>query len=107
MHPIWKLCLNGEEIGRVTITDGDGPWLSGTLHSTPALEAMRPLFQRELELCEWDDDWQEWERAYFAIRRTRLELVPPDRKAVAEFLLHIDGDRAWFRWSDEPFDDGG
>ncbi|MEU0206200.1 hypothetical protein [Streptomyces canus] len=20
-------------------------------------------------------------------------------------LLHIEGDRAWFRWSDEPFDE--
>ncbi|MDK0524423.1 hypothetical protein [Streptomyces sp. ML-6] len=23
---------------------------------------------------------------------------------VAEFLLHIEGDRAWFRWNDEPFE---
>jgi hypothetical protein len=25
--------------------------------------------------------------------------------AVAEFLLHIQGDQAWWRWSYEPFDD--
>lgn len=23
---------------------------------------------------------------------------------VAQFLLHLAGEEAWFRWSDEPFD---
>ncbi|MFF8837616.1 hypothetical protein [Streptomyces sp. NPDC015130] len=35
----------------------------------------------------------------------RLSLVAPSGP-VADFLLHISDDRAWFRWSDEPFEDG-
>ena len=27
----------------------------------------------------------------------------PDGRPVPEFLLHVDGDDAWWRWSDEPF----
>ncbi|MDF5756303.1 hypothetical protein [Spongiactinospora sp. TRM90649] len=34
-----------------------------------------------------------------------LTLVREDGTPVAEFLLHIEGDDPWFRWSDEPFDD--
>jgi hypothetical protein len=30
-----------------------------------------------------------------------VSLASPDGP-VAEFLLHIEGDRAWFRWSEEP-----
>lgn len=33
-----------------------------------------------------------------------MTLVSPDGP-VAGFLLHIQGDRADFRWSDEPFGD--
>jgi hypothetical protein len=31
-------------------------------------------------------------------------LTYPDGRDVPEYLLHIDGDEAWWRWSDEPFD---
>ncbi|MCF6468429.1 hypothetical protein FAF44_08500 [Nonomuraea sp. MG754425] len=33
--------------------------------------------------------------------RRRLDLVSP-RGPVAEFLLHVEGDRASFRWSEGP-----
>jgi hypothetical protein len=32
-----------------------------------------------------------------------VELVAAHHGPVAEFLLHIQGDQAWFRWSAEPF----
>jgi hypothetical protein len=43
------------------------------------------------------------EEAYDEVRR-RVSLHAPGGP-VPEFLLHIEGDRAWFRWSDEPFDE--
>jgi hypothetical protein len=43
-----------------------------------------------------------WEAAYDRIRQA-VRLLAPDGRPVAEFLLHIDGDDAWWRWSDEPF----
>jgi hypothetical protein len=30
-------------------------------------------------------------------------LLASDGHPVAEFLLHSDGDDAWWRWSDTPF----
>jgi hypothetical protein len=34
-----------------------------------------------------------------------VSLAAPDGHLVPEFLLHIDGSEAWWRWSDEPFRD--
>jgi hypothetical protein len=36
--------------------------------------------------------------------RQVVGLVSPSGP-VPEFILHIDGDEAWFRWSDERFDE--
>ena len=37
----------------------------------------------------------------------RLEARPGFEaiRNVPEFLLHIEGDTAWWRWNDEPFDE--
>jgi hypothetical protein len=51
-----------------------------------------------------DDHFEEWDRIYGRIADA-LSLLPP-RGPVPEFLLHVEGDEAWFRWSDEPFNDG-
>ncbi|MET9750381.1 hypothetical protein ABZZ92_32450 [Streptomyces ardesiacus] len=93
----------GAEIGEISIDDADFPWLSGRFRAGPAYGAVRDLFARELALVEQDDDEHraEWETVHREIGR-RVRLVSPDGP-VAEFLLHIDGDRAWFRWSEKPF----
>ena len=81
------------------------PWLSGRFSPGPAYGAVEPLFTRELALVEGDLDRniEEWEAVHAEIGR-RVALHSPDGPA-ADFLLHIRGDRAWFRWSDEPFED--
>ncbi|MBZ6292251.1 hypothetical protein KVH30_14690 [Streptomyces olivaceus] len=88
------------------IDDADFPWLSGRFEAGPAYGDVRDLFARELALAERDDagHWEEWEALYGEIER-RVRLVSPDGP-VAGFLLHIRGDRAWFRWSDEPLGGG-
>ncbi|WP_399893908.1 hypothetical protein ACGH7X_36305 [Streptomyces sp. BBFR51] len=92
----------GAEIGEILIEDADFPWLSGRFRAGPAYGAVHDLFVRELALAERDDagHWTQWEAVYAEIER-RVRLVSPDGP-VAEFLLHIKGERAWFRWSDEP-----
>jgi hypothetical protein len=101
---VWHVHSGGEPAGEILIDDADFPWLSGRFTAGPAFGAVRGLFARELALAERDDaaDWEEWETVYDEIRR-RVTLASPDGP-VAEFLLHIEGERAWFRWSDEPFD---
>jgi hypothetical protein len=51
-----------------------------------------------------DDDVEPWERANEAVRSAVILRYPQGDK-VLEFLLHIDGDDAWWRWNDEPIDE--
>lgn len=101
---VWQVRTGAEPVGEILVEDADFPWLSGRFTAGPAFAEVRGLFARELALVERDDEEhrQEWETAYDEITR-RVYLSSPDGP-VAEFLLHIEGDRAWFRWSDEPFE---
>jgi hypothetical protein len=103
----WQLRRDGEVLGEITITDADFPWLSGSFAARAGFAEVVPLFAEELALSEvmLDDDSEAtvdaWETAYDRIAKS-MTLVAPSGP-VAEFLLHIDADAAWFRWSDEPF----
>jgi len=101
---VWQVRTGEEPVGEILIDDADFPWLSGRFTAGPAFAAVRDLFARELALIERDDEdhQQEWEAAYDEITSC-VSLSSPDGP-VPEFLLHIEGDRAWFRWSDEPFE---
>jgi hypothetical protein len=99
---VWRLLRRGEPLGEIVVDDGDFPWLHGRFVPEPAFSEVRPLFERSLELLD-AEDYAAWEPAYDRINAT-MTLVAPDGP-VAEFLLHIQADRAWFRWSDEPFAD--
>ena len=103
---VWKVHSGDEPVGDILIDETDFPWLSGRFAAGPGFAGVRELFARELALVEEDDEErrQEWEDAYDEVRR-RVSLHAPGGP-VPEFLLHIEGDRAWFRWSDEPFDEG-
>lgn len=102
---VWQVRGAAEPVGEILIDDTDFPWLSGRFTPGPGFAAVRDLFARELALAARNDEghWEEWERAYGEIRR-QVSLSSPDGP-VPEFLLHIEDDRAWFRWSDEPFDE--
>ncbi|MFI1767798.1 hypothetical protein ACH41H_37930 [Streptomyces sp. NPDC020800] len=102
---VWCVRTEDEPVGEILIDEADFPWLAGRFVPGPGFAAVRDLFARELALADRDDDagWEEWESAYDEIRR-RVALSSPDGP-VPEFLLHIEGERAWFRWSDEPFAD--
>ncbi|MEV0483542.1 hypothetical protein AB0I69_23430 [Streptomyces sp. NPDC050508] len=102
---VWQVRSGEEPVGDILIDDADFPWLSGRFTAGPAFGGVEELFARELALTNADDDghWIRWEEAYDEIRR-QVTLTSPDGP-VPEFLLHIEGDRAWFRWSDEPFGD--
>ncbi|MFJ6070515.1 hypothetical protein ACIQFU_06630 [Streptomyces sp. NPDC093065] len=93
----------GAEIGEILTEDADFPWLSGRFRSGPAHGAVQDLFARELALVERDDaeHWTEWETVRAEIER-RVRLVSPDGPADG-FLLHVEGERAWFPRSEEPF----
>jgi len=106
---VWQLCRGDEVLGEITITEADFPWLSGRFAPRSGFADVEPLFVEELGLLDVlqesnsKADVEAWEAAYDRISET-VRLVAPS-EPVAEFLLHIKGDLAWFRWSDEPFDE--
>jgi hypothetical protein len=101
----WRLYRGDQLIATLTVTDADFPWLNATVETLEGFEEVRHLFAHELQLLDHlDDHVDAWDNAYDAIRST-VTLKYPDGKDIPEFLLHIDGDQAWWRWSDEPFDE--
>ena len=100
---IWQLRHGNELLAELIVTDGDFPWLNATLRATNAFIPWRAVFDDELRLLdEIDEHVEQWEAAYRRIDQ-HLTLHYPTGERVPEYLLHIEGDTAWWRWSDEPF----
>ncbi|MEU9505995.1 hypothetical protein AB0D32_06910 [Micromonospora sp. NPDC048170] len=96
---------DGGVLADLVVTGGDFPWLNARVNPREGLAEVRPLFAEELRLLDGiDEDVESWERAYEAVRNA-VTLRYPEGQEVPEFLLHIDGNEAWWRWSDEPFDE--
>ncbi|WP_055500282.1 hypothetical protein [Streptomyces albus] len=95
----WRLVRQGALVGTVAVTETDFPWLRGRFVAEPGFAEVKPWFDEVLALVE-SNDFERVDAAYDRIPR-ELTLVSP-AGPVADFLLFIDGDDAWFRWSDEP-----
>ncbi|WP_369141784.1 hypothetical protein [Streptomyces sp. R44] len=100
---VWRLMRQEQLFGEIVIDEADFPWLNGRFVPTPTFIEMKPWFDESLGRLE-AEEYEQFDDAYDRIADT-LSLVAPS-SPVAEFLLHISDDRAWFRWSDEPFEDG-
>jgi hypothetical protein len=100
---VWQLVRGEELLAELVVTGGDFPWLNAKVRPATGFDEVRPLFQDELRLLDHLEDEPElWEAAYRRITEV-MRLLAPDRRPVPEFLLHIEGEDAWWRWSDEPF----
>lgn len=58
-----------------------------------------------MEADEPEGDYAVLDAMYEQLKADGVRLLVPDGEPVAEFLLHIVADDAWFRYSDEPFSD--
>ncbi len=103
---MWTLGDGRRVIAELVVDGADFPWLEASVIRLTGFQAVAPLFAAELALLEGlsDDDSTAWEDAYGHVAAATT-LTKPDGTQVPEFLIHIDGDRAWWRWSDEPFDE--
>jgi hypothetical protein len=101
---VWRLYAGDDLIADLVVTEADFPWLYSRFVPLGDCAAVRSLFDEELRLLELDDDVDAWESAYREVTRA-VALAAPDGRRVPAFLLHVSGDEAWWRWSDEPFDD--
>ena len=100
LHLYWEDRL----LGTLTLTATDMFWHDGTFDPTSAFEEVRPLFDRERELLE-ADRMEEWQVAWGKVAALGLRLVPTKgRSEITEFLLHVDGTRAWWRIRGDQLD---
>lgn len=96
---IWRLMRHDVLLGTITVEEVDFPWLRGGFAPEPPFTQVKPWFDEALALME-ADHFERFETVYDRIPQ-ELTLVSPTGP-VADFLLHIDGGKARFRWSDEP-----
>jgi hypothetical protein len=85
-------------LGTITPDDtlSDFPWHVGIFHPTPDFESVRPLFKHELELLE-SEQMVEWDTAWQTIIESGLRLEYDNGETVSELLVHIDGEKTWWR----------
>jgi hypothetical protein len=89
----WHLKRGDELVADLVVVGADYPWLQAHVEPMPAFDEVKHLF---IELETNEDAWA----AATAQIRATLTLESPDGKPVAEYLLHIDGESAWWRWTD-------
>jgi hypothetical protein len=88
----------GEELlGNLRAYDTDFSWVIYKFEPTELFQAVKPLFEGELKLLN-ADDMDAWETSYSRIGALGLRLVYVGKGGETnEFILHIEGDEAWFR----------
>src|SRR4029077_11921951 len=92
--PVWRLVRGEELLAELVVTDADFPWLNARVRPAAGFAGVRLLFDDELRRLEdHDEEPEQWEAAYRSICEV-VRLLAPDGRAVAEFLLHIEGENA-------------
>ncbi|MEV7482417.1 hypothetical protein [Streptomyces halstedii] len=95
----WQLLNGGTLVGTITVDEAGMPWQRGHFFPEPAFSQFRPWFD-ELNAILEADEFERFDDAYDRIEGA-LTLVSPTGP-VADFLLHIDQNRACFRWDAGP-----
>lgn len=100
----WMLVRRSDRhiVAKLRTRDTDFPWVICDFEPVPEFESYRALFEEQSKLMLLiDDDPEAGTAAYDEINRS-LELTRGgDAKRITEFLMHIVGDQAHFRWIDE------
>ncbi|MBV9468618.1 MAG: hypothetical protein JO316_03520 [Abitibacteriaceae bacterium] len=99
MASTFHLKQNETLLGVLHQDGGDFPWFDARFEPTPAFEEYQPLFARELELLE-AEEWEEWDKVYLQFQQSGIYLFDvAEAIRIDEFILHIKGDEAWFRYN--------
>jgi hypothetical protein len=98
----WELRKGDVLLGTLVSYEWDFPWINCNFTPTDAFAAYRPLFDEAQRLFDAtidksDDAWDTWDTFYEQVVEG-MRLAPMgDSERIKEFLLHIEGDAAWFR----------
>jgi hypothetical protein len=94
----WTLKKDGRALATLRLTNTDQPFFYCALSREAAFAEYEALFASLQELVK-NDDFRELENRLQAIVKKGFTLEPGDGgQPIREFLLHIDGDVAWFRY---------
>jgi hypothetical protein len=101
---VWLLRHERRVVAKLHVTRMDMPWLRAYVERLAGFEALAPLYAEDIRLLESFEEQgaAEWS-AHYDLIESATELLYPDGSEVPEYLLHIDGDKAWWRWHPEPF----
>jgi hypothetical protein len=98
MNRSWKLKIGDQILGALTEDAFDMPSMLCKFVAAPSFDEYAPLFADELRLLN-ADEMVLWDVAYSKIDALGLILESDDepRELIKDFILHVDGDTAWFR----------
>lgn len=101
----WRLLHEGQVVAALIVTGGDMPWVNARVEHRPGFAGVKPLFEEEFRLLDLIDTGgiAEWEAVQSAIC-SQARLTDAEGAEVPEYLLHIQGSCAWWRWHDTPFE---
>ncbi|MFF1265286.1 hypothetical protein ACFVZE_05545 [Streptomyces anulatus] len=99
LHAEWRLLSGSTLIGTITVDEPGMPWQHGRFFPEPAFSQFKPWFDEANALVE-AEEFERFDAVYDLIEGA-LTLESPSGP-VAAFLLHIDRERAWFRWDEGP-----
>lgn len=95
----WRLLSGSVLVGTITVDEAGMPWQRGHFPPEPAFSQFKPWFDEINGIVE-AEEFDRFDDVYDRID-SALTLMSPSGP-VATFLLHIDADRAWFRWEEVP-----
>jgi hypothetical protein len=93
----WLLKQGDVVLGNLQDCRPDPPWFRCHFTSTAAFEEIRPLFN-EVQRLRKADRIEDCMKAYEAIDALRLRLESAHGEIIHCLVLHIDGEKAWFRY---------
>jgi hypothetical protein len=97
---IWLVVRGEQLVAEPVLEHLDAPWFYGRVVAREGFSALQPMFDREQRMAtDVVNDPRGWWRAYRRLRE-QVHLIKPAGRDAAEFLLHIEGRRARWRYSD-------
>ena len=95
----YRLLRGNIDLGIVTHSADDFPQHEGVLQPSSAFETVRSLFEREIQLLKTEGATAAWRQLRDEIDAAGMRLEPYEwvGKQIVNPLIHIQGDKVWWR----------
>ncbi len=94
----WTLRHGDDVLGLIDVRSFDQPWYEGEFTPLQGFSLVKPYFDKDLVLLE-QEKWDEFEQLWDDLRSTGIVIENTHTgQRVSDFILHIEGSRAWFRY---------